>query len=115
MDGHSSAHRMEVRVDPFLIAAFALLALSYWLLRPSRTAATVSPVASPAAESQRRAITTELARMELRIAEQSRELEANLQTRVALLDQLIADADERIADLRSQVEFRDEPPRRRAA
>ena len=105
-------------MDTSIVLAFGMLFVSWLLLRPSREPrSTVAESASQHATlsvDQRHAATAEIARMELRILEQHRELEAALQTRVAMLDTLIADADERIADLRQQIEFADDS-RRRAA
>ena len=103
-------------MDIPLIVAVAMLALSWWLLKPRKR-----PVEKVIAETatlsleQRRAASAEVAKMELRLLERQRELEAALQTRVTMLDSLIADADERIADLRQQIEFGDAGGRRRAA
>ena len=108
-------------MDPYTLLTIVMLALSWWLLKPRK-----SPVLK-AAESQqqlsavqRTAASGELARMEVRLVEQHRQLEASLQTRIVLLDSLISDADERIADLRQQIEFAadasgESPQRRHAA
>lgn len=97
-------------MDPYLVLAVAMLALSWWLMRPrhaGRDVAAAADVGSALTRDQRRAASDEIAKMELRLIEQHRELEAALATRIAMLDTLIADADERIADLRQQIEFSD--------
>ena len=100
-------------MDPYLLLAAVMLFVSWRLLRPrSERIEKATSEHLGLSQEQRLAASTEIARMELRLVEQHRELEAALQTRVAMLDTLIADADERIADLRQQLEFSD---RRRAA
>lgn len=100
---------------PFGLGLVALLA-SWWLLRP-RPSQSAAIVDATRLAQQRQAKRDELSAMEVRLAERSRELEAALQTRAVLLDQLIVEADERIADLRQQLEFLPQPSasKRRAA
>ena len=102
---------------PILIAV-AMLAAAWLLVRPRRSGV-VDEAASHQTTATRhhQAAAQEVSRLQVELLEQTRELEANLQTRIQLLGRLIGDADERIADLRQQIEFsgRDDFRGRRAA
>ena len=92
-------------MDFSVLLAIGFLGLSWILIRPRRSReASFAPTPQQIAE-QRRTARDEVAALQVRLAEQGRELEAALQTRAVLMESLIADADERIADLRQQIEF----------
>ena len=103
-------------MDGYTVLAGVMLLASWLLLRPQESRPARAPIEVAAlSTAQRQAASNELAKMELRLVEQHRELEAALVTRVAMLDRLIADADDRIADLRQQIEFSDAASTRRKA